>query len=73
MRYFSYNELVEPGEGCSVVTVSEEDIRREYFPCWEKTMIDKYGETEYNKNWSFQDCLEDWIVSNWAWEVKDED
>ena len=30
MRYFSYDELVEPGEGTSIVTVSEDDIRKEY-------------------------------------------
>lgn len=29
MRYFCYDELVEPDEGTSVVTVSEQEIRED--------------------------------------------
>jgi hypothetical protein len=72
MRYFCYDELVEPDSGTSVVTVSEEDIRKEYYPWWRERMIKKYGEQEFEKCWSFEDCLEDWMVTNWAWEVKDD-
>ena len=72
MRYFCYNELVEPDSGTSVVTVSEEDIRKEYYPWWRERMIKKYGEEEFEKIWSFEECLEDWIVSNRAWEADDD-
>jgi len=69
MRYFSYDELVEPGEGTSVVTVSEDDIRKEYYPRWYEKMCKKYGKEEVDKNWSFEDCLEDWVTINYAWTV----
>ena len=69
MRYFSYDELVEPGEGTSVVTVSEDDIRKEYYPWWYEKVCKKYGKEEVDKNWSFEDCLEDWITTNYAWVV----
>ena len=69
MRYFSYDELVEPGEGTSIVTVSEDDIRKEYYPWWYEKMCKKYGKEEVDKNWSFEDCLEDWIIIYWAWVV----
>ena len=67
MRYFSFNEF--DGESEWVSTLSEDDIRRDYFPYWQKRMIDKFGEEYYNATYSFEDCLNDWIVGNWAWEV----
>lgn len=72
MRYFCYNELVEPDEGTNVITVSEEDIRKEYYPWWYKKMCEKYSKEEVDKNWSFEDCLEDWKIVNYAWEVEDD-
>jgi len=47
----------------------EDEIRRDYFPYWQKRMIDKFGEEYYNANYCFEDCLNDWIVGNWAWSV----
>jgi len=32
-------------------------------------MCKKYGKEEVDKNWSFEDCLEDWITTNYAWVV----
>ena len=76
MRYFCYNELVEPGDGTrfsakgtSIVTLSEDDIRKEYYPWWYEKMCKKYGKEEVDKNWSFEDCLEDWSTTNYAWVV----
>jgi hypothetical protein len=68
MRYFTY---VAPDEHNQAVyhTLSEDDIRREYFPYWEGAMIKKFGEEEYRKRFSFVDCLDDWQVDHWAWEV----
>lgn len=71
MRYYSYNEPDDDGENV-VVTLSEEDIRETYYPWWKGRMIMKYGEEKFNQNWCFEDCLQDWIVVNWAWEVTDE-
>lgn len=75
MRYFSYNvpTMREDGEVIDneIKTVSEDDIRTEYFPQWEQLMIKKYGKDHYNETFCFLDCVDDFIVVNWAWEVKE--
>jgi len=71
MRYYSYNEYVEDPDINSVVTVSEEDVRRDYWPFWYGKMCEKYGKEHVDANYSFEECLEDWIVVNWAWEVNE--
>jgi len=71
MRYYSYNEYVEDPDINSVVTVSEEDIRRDYYPWWYDKMCKKYGKNHVDATYSFEDCLEDWVVVNWAWEVNE--
>lgn len=71
MRYYSYNELHENGTDNVVVTVSEYDIRRDYYPYWYDRMCKKFGEDVVRHNYCFEDCLDDWIVVNWAWEVKE--
>ena len=68
MRYFSYNEYDE--NGGHVVTQSEEEIREQYWPYWYGKMCDKFGKEHVDQNYSFEECLEDWIVVNWAWESK---
>ena len=67
MRYFCYNELVEEGED-PVVTVSEDDIHKNYYPYWYDGMCKKFGKEYVDETYSFEDCLDDWIVVNWAWE-----
>lgn len=75
MRYYSYNEydpdspIADDGGGY-VVTLSEDDIRRNYYPYWYKRMCEKYEQSYVDQNYSFEDCLSDWIVINWAWESK---
>lgn len=72
MKYYSYNEYItDPLLDNHVVTVSEEDIRRDYYPYWYKRMCDKYGKDHVDKTYSFEDCLDDWVVVNWAWLVED--
>jgi hypothetical protein len=78
VRYFSFNEPVWSDEldengyrkllDNEVVTVSEEDIRRDYFPQWEAAVIAKFGEEQYRTTYGFQDCVDDFVVVNWAWE-----
>lgn len=68
MRYYSFNDMDDDGDNI-VITVSEEDVRHDYYPYWQKRM------TEVGKDlsqYTFEDCLDDWIVVNWAWEVNDE-
>ena len=70
VRYFCYNEYVEDHNTNSVVTVSEEDVRRDYYPYWYDKMCKKFSKEVVDRDYSFEDCLDDWIVVNWAWESK---
>jgi hypothetical protein len=71
MRYYSYNEYIEdPSKDNFVVTLSEEDIRKSYYPHWYDKMCKMFGKDYVDEKYSFEDCLDDWIVVNWAWEVK---
>lgn len=67
MRYYSYNELGDNDENI-VVTMSEEEIKKTYYPYWYERMCKKFGKEHVDQNYSFNECLEDWIVVNWAWE-----
>jgi hypothetical protein len=73
MRYFSYNEYdpesqLADSTGGYIATLSEAEIREQYFPYWQKKMFEKYGEEHVRANYSFEDCLEDWKTIHWAWE-----
>ena len=75
MRYFSYNEYDPNSQfadetGGDIVTVSEDDIKRTYWPYWYSRMCAKYEQAYIDENYTFEDCLEDWIIVNWAWESK---
>lgn len=65
MRYFTY---IEPGEEDEEVhvTLSEDEIRNEYYPYWYGKMCKKFGKENVDKNYSFEDCLEDWRIIHWA-------
>jgi hypothetical protein len=67
MRYYSFAYPVD-GEAC-VETMSEEDIRKEYYTWWYDKMCEKYGKEHVDATYSFEECLEDWVVVHWAWEV----
>lgn len=72
MRYFSYNTYkTDPSIDPYVETVSEEDIRRDYYPYWYDKMCKKFGKDHVDSTYSFEDCLDGWMVVHWAWEVKD--
>jgi len=75
MRYYSYNEFSNDENGeviGKVVTVSEEELRKTYYPYWYDKMCKKFGKQIVDENYSFEECLNDWIVVYWAWESKDE-
>jgi hypothetical protein len=84
MRFFCYNEpiwgdgydLDEPGRpkilGNQVVVTSEEEIRKDYYPHWTRLMEKRYGVEEVARRFCFDDCLDDWMVVNHAWESFDE-
>ena len=47
---------------------TELEILAEYFECWSAEMR-KSGREDLI---SEKRCIDDWVVTNWAWEVKDE-
>jgi hypothetical protein len=73
MRYFSYSEPVgEQGWTDKIVTMSEEEIRKDYYPWWYERMCKKYGQEHVDAIYSFEECLEDWLIVNGAcgaWEI----
>lgn len=73
-RYFSYSEYdpespLSDENGGYIVTLSEEEIRRQYYPWWYEKMCKKFGKEKVDELYTFEDCLTDWVVVNWAWEV----
>lgn len=76
MRYYSYNEYdpkdprADEETGGFVVTLSEEEIRNDYWPYWYKRMCEKFGQEIVDRDYCFEDCLTDWVIINWAWENK---
>jgi hypothetical protein len=70
MRYFCYNEWDENRKW--VETISEDKIRRQEWGNWYYKMCQKFGKEHVDENYSFQDCLDEWIIVNQAWESTDE-
>ena len=71
MRYFCFNDPDINEEGKlidNITTVSERWIRDNYYPYWQEQMYKKFGKDYVDKNYCFEDCLDQWIVVNWAWE-----
>lgn len=73
MKYWSYDEPLWDGMGAiyghKVVTLSEEEIIKSYHPYWYKEMVRKYGKEHVQSHFTKQDCIDDWVVVNWAWQV----
>ena len=55
-------------DGGHIETLSEDEILEEYYPYWSGKMIRKYGQEEFDKTYCKLDCIDDWVVVNWAWE-----
>ncbi len=70
MRWFKYNEPTFDDLsnliGNVQVIVSEEDIRRNYYPFWLSAMQER-GVT--GEALAFENALDEFLVANWAWEV----
>lgn len=62
MRYFSYNEIDN-----ITLTLSEEEIRKVYWPHWYNAMCNKYEQSYVDEIYSFEDCLDDWCIIYGAW------
>jgi hypothetical protein len=46
--------------------VSEDDIKRDYYPYWYEKMCLKYGKKHVDDIYTFEHCLDDWCVVHWA-------
>ena len=68
MRCFAVNEPDDNGNPTTIV-ISEEMIRELYYPYWLKRMQIKFGP---DNTYSFEDCLDEWIVVNWAIPITEE-
>lgn len=65
LRKFAYNEL---GQDQPVI-VTEDDIRQTYWSYWKGEMEKRLAEGISRAPITWEYCLDDWIVCNWAWEV----
>lgn len=74
MRYFCYNEPIFDEQGKhkddEVIVMSEDEIRKDYWDYWYEQMCERYGKEHVDKNYNWNDCLDDWVIVNWAWESK---
>jgi hypothetical protein len=71
MRYYSYCEYNENDPALDIeVTVSEQEIRDVYWPYWYNRMCVRFGRQTVDEKYTFEDCLDDWIVVNWAYPAK---
>ena len=67
MRRYQFNEYSEETSNL-VVEMTEEEILEQYWPFWSKKMEEKYGPS--HELITTENCIEDWMVTHLAWEVK---
>lgn len=70
MRYFTFVQPINDTGDSEYVTMSEQEIWKEYYPDWYEQMCDKYEQAYVDENYSFEDCIEDWMIIHQAWESK---
>lgn len=75
MKYYRYHEPIYDDNlfgDDEVVTMSEKEVLDSYYPYW-VMQIKKVHGTDYFLTRSKQEldrqCIEDWVVVNWAYEV----
>lgn len=61
MRYLTYED--QTGR----YTLSEQEIFDIYWPFWYTKMVHKYGTSDHPLI-TRDNCIEDWIIVNYAWE-----
>lgn len=64
MKVYLYNEMGydEPLE------ITDQQILYDYWCYWECKMTQKFGYDDLRI--THENCIEDWIAVNWAWEKK---
>jgi hypothetical protein len=73
MRYWTYAEPTSETDSTPVYhTMSDDDILDSYWGWWYSKMCEKFGKEVVDRDYTKQDCIDDWVVVHWAWEVKDD-
>lgn len=73
MKVYRYNERLEDDTDVTI-DITEKQILEVYWPWWLNQMHKKYGKNigYYQELVTEENCIEDWVTSNWAWDVTDE-
>ncbi len=50
--------------------LTDDDIIAQYWNHWYDRMCKKFGKEVVDSNYTKEDCIYDWTVVHWAWEVK---
>ena len=76
MRYWCYNEPIYENEkiiGNRVEVLSDKEIIDTYYPAWYSSMVKKFGKEHVDANYCQSDCIDEWVIGNWAWESTDDE
>ena len=67
MKVYLFNDWDE-NDNPLIKEITEDEILEDYWSYWSDKMIKKfgYGHELITK----ENCIDDWIVVNWAWEKK---
>ena len=72
MKYYTILDGPSSDEIAPVYnTYSEQEILDMYWNHWYSLMCNKFGKECVDSNYSQKDCIDDWIIVNWAWESND--
>ena len=69
VKYYTITEPTSAEDNTPVYTTySEDEILNFYWDYWYDRMCKKFGKDEVDSKYSKQDCIDDWVITNWAWE-----
>ena len=60
----------EDGRPDFIEKITDQEILALRWNIWKERMIQKYGAE--SKLITEENCIQDWVTTNWAWEWKDE-
>jgi hypothetical protein len=72
-KTYTYNEPIFHGDafvGNDIIEKTEQQILEDYWDYWNARMVAKFGEG--HELITKENCIDDWIAVNWAWEKVDE-
>jgi len=73
MRYYGFDAWwTDPSVDHYIEVMSEEEIIDQYWSYWYEAMCSKFGKEIVDRDYCKNDCIDDWVIVNWAWEIKDE-